>query len=187
VATIYGYITDQLYKPQWRIAMNTKSIAITLPHEITKCLSRAEIYCADLILDLCRGTAKKVPSGAFYSCVGQKWLATRIGVTREWISHCVNKLQRFDIIRVTRRRKVNEQWTTNIYRAGDSLKMGWKTAKQRFLLAFVRVKSDTHIGTKKNESRKEMRKITHKSDNSKPESFGSIMTRCQQRIDSWKD
>jgi hypothetical protein len=167
--------------------MQIKSISLSLPQEIISCLSRAEITVADLILDLCRYTAAKQPSHAFYTCTGQKFLAARIGVTREWISKCVNKLQRLGILRITRRRKVNEQWQTNIYRVGEALKKGWKTAKSLFLLAKFRVNSSAHIGTKKHISSKEIRKLEPLSHKGPPESITSVLEKCRARIESWNE
>ncbi len=143
--------------------MNTKSIAVTLPSEITNSLTRAEIFCCDLILDLCRGTSRNKRSGTrpgpMYTCVSQAWLAKKVGVTREWISKCVNKLQRFGLLRITRRRKVGERWQTNLYRVGEALKKGWRSAKRAFLFVKSRVNFSTHIGIKNTISSTEGGKI----------------------------
>ena len=155
--------------------MNTKSVSLTLPHEIVICLSRAEIYTADLILDLCRCTSKKIPSKALYACVGQKWLAERVGVTREWISKCVSKLSRLGILRITHRRKIAGIWKTNMYRAGDALKKGYHTAKRLFLLSKSHVNSGAHIGVKITTSSTEMRRASpFSSDMSRDELLAKI-------------
>ena len=162
--------------------MNTKSISLTLPHEIVVCLSRAEIYTADLILDLCRCTSKKIPSRAMYSCVGQKWLARRVGVTREWISKCVSKLSRLGILRITHRRRVAGIWRTNLYRVGDALKKGYKTARRLFLLSKIHVNSGAHIGENISNSSTEIRRASPFYSNMSREELLAKIKRDKERM-----
>ncbi len=167
--------------------MYNKSISLTLPEEVTQSLTRAEIVVCDLILDLCRGTSKNSGTGAFYTCVSQKWLANRLSVTREWVSKCVTKLARFGIITITHRRKVGKRYQTNLYRVGDALKKGWKTAKQLFLQAKSRVNFPIHIGTKEYKSRTTIRSKSLLPDARSDDSFDDIMAKCMKRIESFND
>lgn len=164
--------------------MNKKSIALILPPEIHKCLSRAEILCADLIIDLCRGTASRVPSRAMYSCVSQQWLAKRVGVTRTWISRCVTKLHKMGILDLRHRRKVKNQFTSNIYRVGEALKKGYKTAKALYLEYISRVQSAAHIVHKKKERRKESKEMKMVSRGSGDKSFDEVMASCLKRLET---
>lgn len=167
--------------------MYNKSISLTLPEEMIHCLSRAEIVTCDLILDLCRCTANNTGTGAFYTCVSQQWLAERLKVTREWISKCVNKLARYGIITITRRRKVNQKWQTNLYRVGDALKKGWKTAKHLLLLAKSRVKLSAHKGTKKYISSTEIRSQAKGIGVSKGDDLKSLLSNILEKLDSGPD
>lgn len=163
--------------------MNQKSITLILPQEIVLCLTSAEIKLADLIFDLCRYTSKKQKSGAFYTCVGQKWLGERLGVTREWVSKCVNKLAILGILRITHRRKEDEKWKTNLYRVGEAMKRGWKTMKYRFLFAKIRVNFRTHKGTKNNISSTEIMSKSDYGDRGPPGSMPKYLQNILDKLD----
>jgi len=164
--------------------LNNKSISLILPQDIVVCLTGAEIKLADLIFDLCRYTSKKQKSGAFYTCVGQKWLGKRLGVSREWISKCVNKLAVLGVIRITHRRKEDEKWQTNLYRVGEAMKRGWKTMKYRFLFSSVRVKFRAHKGTKKHISSTEIMSKSDYGDRSPPGKLPMYLQKLLDKIDS---
>lgn len=163
--------------------MNSIPSAVNFPQEILNELTRTEILLSELLFSLMKGTSRRVPSKAFYSCAGQRWLAKRLNVSREWISISVNKLERLGIIDITHRRKKYGIWQTNLYRVGAAMKKGWKTLKRLFFLRKGRVKYTPHIVHKDIKSRTEIRTLRGLSDSSPFKTFEETIAHCLQRLE----
>lgn len=61
------------------------------------------------------------PGGAAYAVPSEAWLAARVGVCRETVSHAICRLEVHGLLHVTRRRPVDGKWQTNLYRIAGSV------------------------------------------------------------------
>lgn len=129
--------------------MVTKSLLSRLPNETIRQMTRAQIVLLDLLLDLMCCTSRHAPSGAFYAFPSQKFLASRLGMSRPWVSRSVGQLAAHGLIHITHRRKVQGCWKTNLYRAGAALKNSFKATTSRFISFLSRVNLGAHIVKKK--------------------------------------
>ncbi len=92
-----------------------------LPKEIVSQLSGNCQYVLSILFQLCKTTAKRSPSGAWYCFPSEAWLAYRTGRSRVQISRSIQALKGLGMIDVTHRRKVCGKWKTNLYRLGKQL------------------------------------------------------------------
>ncbi len=116
-----------------------------LPQNTLSSLCATDIQVLDLIGSMCKAQGKKGASGAWYCFPSETWLAGKVGRSREWISHSVNRLQKLGLVNITRRRKVRGHWQTNLYRLSLYLLGLLKNTKAWFQTFLHHVKSTSHI------------------------------------------
>lgn len=161
--------------------MITKSCALILPLDILKCLHKTDITLLDLIYDLCRLTGRKVPSGALYTCASEKWLAGKLGRSREWVSKSVCKLTRLGLLDRVRRRKVDGFFQTNIYRVGSQIKKGFQDYKSLLFQYLSRVKSRSHIVHKDKEREVKTKELRVYRMETSDSTLEEVLLRMKQR------
>ncbi|MGB9892754.1 hypothetical protein, partial [Thermodesulfovibrio yellowstonii] len=96
-----------------------RAISVNLPKEFLKKLSRTECFLLDIIGEM---AIKKTFQGRLYTktlLMSQNWLAKRLGKSREWVSKCLRRLEAYGFIEITRRKKPDGTWATNIYKIGQ--------------------------------------------------------------------
>jgi len=93
-----------------------KSASLCLPTEVIKGLNRTEERILNYLAEQCiRIHAPSATREFRPQNPSEKWLAQRLGVSREWISKCIRRLERKGFIHVYRRRKENGRFHVNIY------------------------------------------------------------------------
>jgi hypothetical protein len=93
----------------------------SLPMDIRNQLTANELQVFYLLFDLFQIRSKNFPGRSIYAFPSEAWLAQKVGCTRQYVSHCVQRLQYFKLITITHRRKVKARWQTNLYRFGLTL------------------------------------------------------------------
>lgn len=107
-------------------------------------LDRVDCQLIDKVAWFMKLQSSKSKTGAAYSRVGQAWLGTSIGVTRETICHHVGKLRRLGVISVTRRRQRLGLWQTNLMVIQNWRNWWWHKTKGVLLRVSSRVKDASH-------------------------------------------
>ena len=156
-----------------------KTMYTIVPQETRKKLSATDIQIFDIISSMCKSQGKKGRSGAWYCFPGEKWIAEKIGRSRERVSKSVQRLQRLRLIDITHRRKREGHWQTNMYRLSLNIMRGLGELRHWFSSVFHRVTQPSHIVQepflKQNEnSLKEAFKIK------KPAELEEIITRMEK-------
>jgi len=82
-----------------------RGISLTFPKELTRQLNRCQILILQLLVEVCAVIDSKTGKLVFRDLhPTERWIAERLGFSREWISKCLSRLARMGLVEVIRRR-----------------------------------------------------------------------------------
>lgn len=153
----------------------------SLPANLRSSLTASQFNIIYLILDLCQIHSQNKPGGSIYVVPSERYIAQKIGRSREWVSKSLQKLQQAGLIIITRRRKVRGRWMTNLYRLGLALWSCLKASSRCFSSILNHVKSSSHIVLKPLIV-KEEKAPKDFTFNQKPTELGDILNRMTLKM-----
>jgi biotin operon repressor len=115
-----------------------------LPPELLKDLNCTQVKALYFITGLMVWHGKHSTSGAQYWNSGQAWLSNKIGVSRPWLSTCIQILHAKGLLTKIHRRREKGQWKTNLYKLGPEIVRIFKGTKASIAAWVDHVKCSRH-------------------------------------------
>ena len=153
----------------------------SLPSNLRSELTASQFKIIYLILDLCQIRHKNYPGQSIYVMPSERWIAQKIGISREWVSKSLQKLQEVGLIIITRRRKERGVWRTNLYRLGHVLWRCLKFTSYCFSSVFNHVNKSSHLVIEPSINNKKTT-FSEISYNNKSPGLGDIITRITKKL-----
>lgn len=96
----------------------TKNAVFIFPKELMKQLNRCQILILQLLIEICAVIDAKTGKLIFRDLhPTERWIAERLGFSREWVSKCLSRLARMGLVEVIKRRDPNTgRFMVNEYR-----------------------------------------------------------------------
>jgi DNA-binding transcriptional MocR family regulator len=108
-------------------------------------IPKCQAFSFNLIKKMIIAQARKSPRGAMYAFPSQKWIASQLGYSREWVNKCIKRLTEMGWLEKINRKRVKGQFRSCLYKLG---KVFWAILMAKFPKRKEcphRVKSTSHI------------------------------------------
>lgn len=119
-----------------------------LPADMLRGLNCTQVKATYHLLSMIQWHGKKSLSGAAYWNAGQKSMALTLGVSRTWLSTCIQQLHNQQILTKLRRRREKGQWKTNLYKLGPRIVKIFKGPRAALQALAYHVSSSRHTVSK---------------------------------------
>lgn len=86
--------------------------------QATRNTPKCQVFSFELIKKMIIRQAKKSPRGAMYAFPSQKWIATQLGYSREWVNKCIKRLVEAGWLEKINRKRVQGRFRSCLYKLG---------------------------------------------------------------------